>query len=134
MMSPDSMDAVFQALGNAQRRRMLDYVKNHPGCSVGQVASGFDVSRVAVMRHLSVLEEAQLIISDKRGRTRHLYMNAVPIQMIHDRWTSEYSALWAGRTLDIKYLAEQRAAAEGWDAEASEGRAAAGGRKGENHE
>jgi len=134
MMSPDSMDAVFQALGNAQRRRMLDYVKNHPGCSVGQVASGFDVSRVAVMRHLAVLEDAQLIISDKRGRTRHLYMNAVPIQMIHDRWTSEYSALWAGRTLDIKYLAEQRAVAEGWDAAAGEGQAATGGRKGESHE
>ncbi|MED5548066.1 MAG: helix-turn-helix transcriptional regulator [Pseudomonadota bacterium] len=134
MMSPDSMDAVFQALGNAQRRRMLDYVKNHPGCSVGQVASGFDVSRVAVMRHLAVLEDAQLIISDKRGRTRHLYMNAVPIQMIHDRWTSEYSALWAGRTLDIKYLAEQRAVADGWDAAAGEGQAATGGRKGESHE
>jgi DNA-binding transcriptional ArsR family regulator len=128
------MDAVFQALGNAQRRRMLDYVKNHPGCSVGQVASGFDVSRVAVMRHLAVLEDAQLIISDKRGRTRHLYMNAVPIQMIHDRWTSEYSALWAGRTLDIKYLAEQRAVADGWDAAAGEGQAATGGRKGESHE
>ena len=134
MMSPDSMDAVFQALGNAQRRCMLDYVKNHPGCSVGQVASGFDVSRVAVMRHLAVLEDAQLIISDKRGRTRHLYMNAVPIQMIHDRWTSEYSALWAGRTLDIKYLAEQRAVADGWDAAAGEGQAATGGRKGESHE
>lgn len=134
MMSPDSMDAVFQALGNAQRRRMLGYVKNHPGCSVGQVASGFDVSRVAVMRHLAVLEDAQLIISDKRGRTRHLYMNAVPIQMIHDRWTSEYSALWAGRTLDIKYLAEQRAVADGWDAAAGEGLAATGGRKGESRE
>ena len=108
MMSPDSMDAVFQALGNAQRRRMLDYVKNHPGCSVGQVASGFDVSRVAVMRHLAVLEDAQLIISDKRGRTRHLYMNAVPIQMIHDRWTTEYSAYWAGQMTRLKYLAEAR--------------------------
>ncbi len=134
MMSPDSMDAVFQALGNAQRRRMLDYVKNHPGCSVGQVASGFDVSRVAVMRHLAVLEDAQLIISDKRGRTRPLYLNEVPIQMIHDRWTSEYSALWAGRTLDIKYLAEQRAVADGCDAAAGEGQAATGGRKGESHE
>ncbi|WP_300543348.1 helix-turn-helix transcriptional regulator [Maricaulis sp.] len=110
MMSPESMDTVFQALGNAQRRRMLDFVKNHPGCAVGEVAAGFDVSRVAVMRHLAVLEEAGLIISDKRGRTRHLYMNVVPIQMIHDRWSSEYSAMWAGRVLDIKYLAEQRTA------------------------
>jgi len=126
MMSPATMDAVFQALGNAQRRRMLDHVKNHPGCSVGEVAAGFDVSRIAVMRHLTVLEEADLIVSEKRGRTRHLYMNAVPIQMIHDRWASEYSAMWAGRTLDIKYLAEQRAAADGWDAGSGEGAARTG--------
>ena len=112
-MNPDSMDAVFQALGNAQRRRMLDFVKNHPGCSVGEVAAGFDVSRIAVMRHLTVLEEAGLLISQKRGRVRHLYMNVVPIQMIHDRWSSEYSALWAGKLLDIKYRAEQRAADTG---------------------
>lgn len=130
MMSPETMDAVFQALGNAQRRRMLDHVKNHPGCSVGEVAAGFDVSRVAVMRHLTVLEEAGLLISQKRGRTRHLYMNAVPIQMIHDRWVSEYSAMWAGRTLDIKYLAEQRAAADGWDAGAGQAPA----RKGESND
>ncbi|MFY0638915.1 ArsR/SmtB family transcription factor [Maricaulis maris] len=118
MMSPASMDAVFQALANATRRGMLDIVRNQPGASVGEVARRFDVSRIAVMRHLSVLEDAGLIISDKRGRTRHLYMNAVPIQMIHDRWTSEYSALWAGRMLDIKYLAEQRRAREGRDDEA----------------
>ncbi|WP_295692089.1 helix-turn-helix transcriptional regulator [uncultured Maricaulis sp.] len=115
MISPASMDAVFQALANATRREMLDIVRDDPGISVGAVASRFDVSRIAVMRHLSVLEEAGLVISDKRGRTRHLYMNAVPIQMIHDRWTSEYSALWAGRMLDIKYLAEQRRAREGRD-------------------
>ncbi len=113
MMSPESMDAVFQALASATRRDMLDIVRNAPGISVGAVAQRFDVSRIAVMRHLSVLEAAGLIISDKRGRTRHLYMNAVPIQMIHDRWSSEYSALWAGRMLDIKYLAEQRRAREG---------------------
>ncbi|RKQ95622.1 ArsR/SmtB family transcription factor [Maricaulis maris] len=117
MMSPDTMDAVFQALASTTRRAMLDIVRNEPGCSVGAVAGRFDVSRIAVMRHLSVLEEAGLIISDKRGRTRHLYMNAVPIQMIHDRWTSEYSALWSGRMLDIKYLAEQRRAQEGDGAE-----------------
>lgn len=120
MMSPDTMDAVFQALASTTRREMLDIVRNEPGCSVGAVASRFDVSRIAVMRHLTVLEEAGLIISDKRGRTRHLYMNAVPIQMIHDRWTSEYSALWSGRMLDIKYLAEQRRARDGDAPEADE--------------
>jgi predicted transcriptional regulator len=44
------------------------------------------------MKHLGVLEQAGLLVSKKDGRTRRLYCNAVPIRMIHERWTSEYSA------------------------------------------
>ena len=102
------MDAVFQALANESRRQMMDIVKDEPGINVGALASAFDVSRIAVMKHLSVLEEANLIVSEKDGRSRKLYFNAAPIQMIHDRWTSEYSAYWAGQITRIKYLAEAR--------------------------
>ena len=102
------MDAVFQALANESRRQMMDIVKDEPGINVGALASAFDVSRIAVMKHLSVLEEANLIVSVKDGRSRKLYFNAAPIQMIHDRWTSEYSAYWAGQITRIKYLAEAR--------------------------
>ncbi len=99
---------MFQALAHESRRRMLDIVKNEPGIGVGALAGEFDVSRIAVMKHLSVLEAANLIISQKDGRTRKLYFNAAPIQMIHDRWTTEYSAYWAGQLTRIKYLAEAR--------------------------
>lgn len=87
---------------------MLDIVKEEPGIGVGALAGEFDVSRIAVMKHLAVLEEAGLIVSEKDGRTRRLYFNAAPIQMIHDRWTSEYSAYWAGQMTRIKYLAEAK--------------------------
>lgn len=108
MMNDRDMDAVFQALANESRRRMLDIVKEEPGIGVGALAGEFDVSRIAVMKHLAVLEEAGLVVSEKHGRTRKLYFNAAPIQMIHDRWTSEYSAYWAGQITRIKYLAEAR--------------------------
>ena len=108
MLGDHDMDAVFQALGNESRRRMLDIIKGKPGIAVGALASEFDVSRIAVMKHLAVLEEANLIVSEKDGRTRRLYFNAAPIQMIHDRWTTEYSAYWAGQVTRIKYLAEAR--------------------------
>ena len=108
MFDDQDMDAVFQALGNQSRRRMLDIVKGEPGIGVGALASEFDVSRIAVMKHLAVLEEANLVVSEKDGRTRRLYFNAAPIQMIHDRWTTEYSAYWAGEVTRIKYLAEAR--------------------------
>ena len=102
------MDKLFQALASEPRRKILDIVKDRPGISVGQVATQFDVSRIAVMKHLAVLEDANLIVSEKDGRTRKLYFNTAPIQMIHERWTSEYSAYWAGQVTRIKYLAEAR--------------------------
>jgi len=108
MLADRDMDAVFQALSNESRRRMLDIIKEEPGIGVGVLASDFDVSRIAVMKHLAVLEEANLVVSEKDGRTRRLYFNAAPIQMIHDRWTTEYSAYWAGQMTRIKYLAEAR--------------------------
>lgn len=107
-MSPESMDAVFQALANDKRRKLLDYVKEHPGCLVKDVCKEFDVTRIAVMKHLTVLEKADLLITDKRGRDKHLFINVIPIQLIHSRWTTEYSAMWAGRMLDIKFVAEQK--------------------------
>lgn len=106
MINDRDMDAVFQALAHETRRHMLDIVKNEPGIGVGALASSFEVSRIAVMKHLTTLELAGLIVSEKEGRTRRLYFNAAPIQMIYDRWTTEYSAYWAGRLTQIKYLAE----------------------------
>ncbi len=101
------MDSVFHALASPIRRRMLDIVRDQAGCSVSDVCRYFDVSRIAVMKHLTVLEQAQLLVSQKRGRTRHLYFNAVPIQMIHERWTTQYSALWAGQLTAFKHAVEQ---------------------------
>lgn len=103
----DDMGPVFDALGSSTRRRILDIVKNDPGCSVGEVAAHFDTSRIAVMHQLRVLEEADLVISRKDGRRRRLFHNPVPIQLVYDRWTTEYSGLWAGRMVDVKYKVEQ---------------------------
>ena len=100
------MDAVFHALASGTRRQMLDIVSEQPGCNVSAVCRHFDVSRIAVMKHLAVLEKANLVISEKTGRSRTLYFNPVPIQMIHERWTTEYSALWAGEMTTLKYRLE----------------------------
>ena len=104
------MDAVFAALAHETRRRILDLLIEKPGAGVGEIAAEFDVSRIAIMKHLTVLEDAQLIVSEKHGRTRRLYFNAAPIQMIYDRWTDEYSSYWASKITRLKYLAETRTA------------------------
>ncbi len=107
-MKPADMDAVFHALASSHRRKILDIVKSMPGSSVNDVCKYFEMSRIAVMKHLKVLEAANLVISQKSGRARELYFNAVPIQLIYDRWTTEYSKFWASHVTDIKFKAEAK--------------------------
>lgn len=106
MFTELEMDRVFAALSHSSRREMLDHLRHTPGLTVGELASNFDVTRIAVMNHLKVLEEAQLVVSEKDGRSRRLYLNAVPIQMIYERWTDTFSAHWLDRMSLIKAVAE----------------------------
>ncbi len=102
------MDAVFAALANPARRKLLELIQQMPGCSVQDVAKYFDCSRIMVMKHLDSLTTAELVISRKVGRRRELFFNAVPIQMIYDRWTTEYSRFWATKALDLKFTLASR--------------------------
>ena len=106
MFTNDDMDQTFHALAHRIRRDILDYLRLNPGASVGELAGQFDVTRIAVMNHLNVLEKARLIVSEKRGRSRHLHLNAAPIQMIYDRWIDGFSGYWARQLTSIKYAAE----------------------------
>jgi DNA-binding transcriptional ArsR family regulator len=107
-MTETELDAVFLALASFARRRMLDVVRLAPGCTVNYVASHFDMSRIGVLKHLNVLEEAGLVISDKQGRERLLYLNPVPLQLIHERWSDDYASFWAGQLTRLKYAVETR--------------------------
>ncbi len=108
-MSTQAVDLIFAALAHPARRRMLDLVVQTPGASLKVIASHFDISRIAVMKHLANLEAADLVLSQKRGRVRHYHFNPIPIQQIYDRWTTQYSSFWAGHMTDIQTRVEARA-------------------------
>ena len=112
-MTDERLDRLFSALAHPSRRRMLDLLVECPGMSVTALASHFDTSRIAVLKHVRTLEEAELVVSKKEGRVRHLFFNVVPIQLVHDRWTTRYSAFWAGRMADVKARVESRADRKG---------------------
>lgn len=105
-MTEEQQDQMFFALAHTTRRQILDIVKRMPGCSVADIAKYFPASRIAVMKHLAVLEAADLLVSRKTGRVREYLLNAAPIQQIIDRWTTEYAAFWASRAMDLKYALE----------------------------
>jgi DNA-binding transcriptional ArsR family regulator len=107
-MNPDDLDATLFALASEPRRRMLDWLVQEPGCNVNRLTERFEgeLSRFGVMKHLQVLERGQLVVSLKEGRERLLWFNPVPIQLIHERWTTQYSAYWAAKLTKLKVAAE----------------------------
>jgi DNA-binding transcriptional ArsR family regulator len=87
----DQDDLVFKALGGADRRRILDLLRDAP-MTTGDIGKNLPrLDRTTVMQHLAVLEKARLIISKKQGRCRWNYLDVSPIQRIHERWISNYS-------------------------------------------
>ena len=97
--------AVWSALNDASRRRMLDLLRERP-MSTGELADRFAFSRFAAMKHLKVLVAAGLVVVERRGRTRMNHLNAVPIQQIYRRWIRPFEQLPADRLLRLKGAAE----------------------------
>jgi len=60
------------------------------------------MTRFGVMKHLRVLEEAGLVVTQRRGREKLHFLNPVPIRLIHDRWVSKYAAPWAAALTALK--------------------------------
>ena len=85
-----SMDDVFRALADPVRRQLLDSLHAKNGQTLGELCEGHDMSRQAVTKHLVVLEEANLVATEKRGREKLHYLNPVPIQEIAERWVGKY--------------------------------------------
>src|SRR4051794_10371667 len=81
-------DLVFKALGDSSRRFLLDQLFTRDGQTLGELEQELAMTRFGVMKHLKVLEEAGLVITRWRGREKLHFLNAVPIRLIHDRWTT----------------------------------------------
>ena len=105
MITAAAETALWRALADPSRRRMLDLLRERPR-TTGQLAEEFDFSRFAVMKHLLVLQQAGLVIVERRGRERWNHLNAVPIQQIYRRWIKPFEIAPADRLLRLKRHAE----------------------------
>ena len=85
-----SMDAVFRALADRSRRKLLDRLHKRNGQALGELCEGLAMSRQAVTKHLAILEAANLVVSRKEGRTKQHFINAVPINDIAERWIGKF--------------------------------------------
>ena len=96
-------DLVFKALADPSRRLLLDRLFEQDGRTLINLEAELPhLTRFGVMKHLKVLEEADLIITDKVGREKLHYLNPVPIREVHDRWVSKYAEPWAAALTGLK--------------------------------
>ena len=102
-------DQVFKALADASRRHLLDQLFARDGRTLTELVEGLAMTRFGVMKHLKVLEEAGLVVTRRSGREKLHFLNAVPIQLIHERWIDKYDVPGARRLhalTDLKHALE----------------------------
>jgi DNA-binding transcriptional ArsR family regulator/uncharacterized protein YndB with AHSA1/START domain len=106
-------DAFWRALANPWRRRILDLLRGGPR-TTGDLAERLpEVSRYAVMQHLSVLTDAGLVVVERRGRHRFNHVNAAVLRRSYDRWVDRYADGLAGELVALgRHLEEEGSMSE----------------------
>ena len=99
---------MWKALAHSTRRQILDLLFESPA-TTGSLVTALAMDRHVVMAHLTVLREADLVLTEKQGRQRVNYLNAAPIAQIHHRWISPASGPWAAALIAVRDEAEAAA-------------------------
>lgn len=102
-------EQVFKALADHHRRQLLDQLSIRDGQSLNELCAYLPMSRIGVMKHLRILEQAGLIATRKVGRERLHYLTPAPLRAVVD-WAEQYRRHWDERMdrLDA-YLRELQA-------------------------
>jgi DNA-binding transcriptional ArsR family regulator len=101
------VDAVFKALADASRRKLLDRLHLRSGQTLSELCEHLDMTRQAVTKHLGLLEEANLVAVVWHGREKLHYLNPVPLHEIYERWISKYERHRLQALSDLKKGLEQ---------------------------
>jgi uncharacterized protein YndB with AHSA1/START domain len=101
------MDAVFRALADPFRRKLLDRLNRRDGQTLSELCEHAGMTRFGVMKHLRLLEQAGLVVTERAGREKRHYLNRVPIRRIHDRWVSRYTEPMAAALSRLKTALEE---------------------------
>jgi DNA-binding transcriptional ArsR family regulator len=100
------MDKVFKALADASRRELLDRLRSENGQTLNELCGRLTMSRQAVSKHLTILEEANLVATVRQGREKLHYLNPVPIHEISERWIGKFERSRLQALSDMKKALE----------------------------
>src|SRR5919199_409955 len=100
-------DQVFKALADPTRRYLLDRLFERDGRTLTELEEGLEMTRFGVMKHLKLLEAANLVVTRRQGREKLHYLNPVPIRLVHDRWIDKYRERQVSALADLKAQLEE---------------------------
>jgi DNA-binding transcriptional ArsR family regulator len=97
---------IFAALSDETRRRVLSMVASaSDGATATSLAATLPVTRQAVARHLSILEDAGLVVGQRRGRERVFVVNPRPLELAA-RYLVRLGAIWDQRLAGLREMVE----------------------------
>ena len=100
-------DALFKALADPSRRRLLDLLHAHDGRTLNELCEYLDMSRQGVTQHLNQLEAANLVATAWRGREKLHFLNPVPLQQVYERWIAKFEKPRLNAVADLKKRLEK---------------------------
>jgi DNA-binding transcriptional ArsR family regulator len=109
MVRYSALDRTFSALSDPTRRRILERLAHGPA-TVSELAEPLDMTLPGLLKHVRILEEAELVVTEKQGRTRRCRLGP---QDLDDaaRWIQTYRRHWEGRLDRLGgYLERQKGA------------------------
>ena len=105
---PDQLTKLLKALSDPTRREIFHVlVVTVASLSISQISDQFSITRQGVTKHLKVLEEANLIYLNNKGRERYCHANTTPLINIH-KWLNFYEKYWDDKLSDLGNYLDQK--------------------------
>jgi DNA-binding transcriptional ArsR family regulator len=99
-------DLLFKAMADPGRRKLMDRLHDNDGQTLGELCRHLDMTRQGVTQHLALLEAANLVAVQWRGREKLHFLNPVPLQEIYDRWICKFERPRLKALRDLKQRLE----------------------------
>ena len=106
MVKSQLLDRTFAALSDPTRRDILEQLSAGPA-SISELARPYGISLPGVMKHVRILEEANLVTTLKRGRTRECRLGPGNMDEV-TRWIARYRRYWEHRLDRLEAVIERR--------------------------
>jgi DNA-binding transcriptional ArsR family regulator len=106
MVNSQTLDRTFSALSDPTRRAMLERLSLGPA-TVSELAAPAGISLPGALKHVRILEEADLVTSEKRGRTRECRLGPAQLEDA-TAWIERYRSRWERRLDRLEAVIDRR--------------------------